>query len=227
MQLDQWFVEGCAKARLYLLNQLTEVQQRRESAERLFPEQEKGRTERGGALSVAMEVPEAGSEEKWYAVWTRSHSEQLVADQLTAKGLRAFLPKISMWSRRGGVRHVIQVPMFGGYVFLNEAVDKHKYVEVIKARGVVRILGERWDRLSPIPSGEIDGLQRALDAQLTITPYPYLRQGQRVKVIAGPLKGVEGTLVENNLHKGLLVLSIDLLQRSIAVKVDCTWVVPA
>lgn len=220
-------MEGCANARLYLLNHLTEVRQQHESAERLFPEQKRGQTERGGALSVAMEVPDVAPATTWYAVWTRSHSEQLVADQLTGKGLRAFLPKISTWSLRGGVRHVIQVPMFSGYVFLNETVDKHKHVEVLKARGVVRILGERWDRLSPIPNAEIDGLQQALDANLTVTPYPYLREGQRVRVIAGPLKGVEGSLVESNLHKGILVLSIELLQRSVAVKVDCTWVVPA
>jgi len=60
----------------------------------------------------------------WYAIWTRSHSEQLVADQLLAKGLQVFLPKISVWSRRGGVRHAIRVPMFSGYVFLNESVDR-------------------------------------------------------------------------------------------------------
>lgn len=163
----------------------------------------------------------------WYAIWTRSHSEQLVAEQLVGKGLNVFFPRISVWSRRGGVRHVIQVPMFSGYVFLNETVDKHKYIEVLKARGVVRILGERWDRLCPISHTEIDSLRQACEARLTITPHSYLREGQRVRVIGGPLKGVEGLLVENKVNKGVLVLSVDLLQRSVAVQIDCTWVVPA
>ena len=167
------------------------------------------------------------SDANWYAVWTRSHSEQLVADQLMAKGFDVFLPRISIWSRRGGIRHVIQVPMFSGYLFLHEAVDKNTYIEVQKARGIVRILGERWDRLSPIADVEIESLQRVLDAQLTLTPYPYLREGQRVRITGGPLKGVEGFLVKNKLRKGLLVLSVNLLQQSVVAVVDCTWVDPA
>ncbi|HEY3053359.1 MAG TPA: transcription termination/antitermination NusG family protein [Thermoanaerobaculia bacterium] len=176
-----------------------------------------GETERGGALTGA----------RWYAIWTRSHSEQLVADQLFAKGLRVFLPKMSIWSRRGGIRHVIQVPMFSGYVFLNESVDKNKYIDVIKARGVVRLLGERWDRLSPISDGEIEGLQKVLDAGLPVTPHSYLREGQRVRITGGPLKGVEGLLVQNRPQKGILVLSVDLLRQSVAVQIDCTWVAAA
>jgi transcriptional antiterminator NusG len=164
---------------------------------------------------------------EWYAIWTRSHAEQLVADQLLAKGLNVFLPKMSIWSRRGGVRHVIQVPMFSGYMFLKEAVDKSTYIEVMRARGVVRVLGERWDRLSPISDREIEALQRVLDAELPVTPHSYLQEGQRVRITSGPLKGVEGYLAERRLDKGILVLSVDLLQRSVAVQVDCTWVAAA
>ncbi len=163
----------------------------------------------------------------WYAIWTRSHSEQLVADQLLAKGLQVFLPKISVWSRRGGVRHAIRVPMFSGYVFLNESVDKNTYLDVIKARGVVRILGDRWDSLSAISDGEIEGLQALVNSGVAITPHSYLREGQRVRITGGPLKGVDGILVDNKSEKGLLVLSVDLLQRSVAVQIDCTWVAAA
>jgi len=178
---------------------------------------EPGRTERGGALTPA----------KWYAIWTKSHSETLVADQLAAKGLEVFLPKLSVWSRRGGVRHLIQVPMFTGYVFVHAAIDKTTYIDVIKARGVVRLLGERWDRLSAINDAEIDALLTVIDAGLTLTPHTYLKEGQRVRITAGPLKGVDGYLVENRIERGLLVLSVDLLQRSVAVQIDCTWVAAA
>ena len=164
---------------------------------------------------------------QWYAIWTKSHSEQLVADQLQAKGLDVFLPKISIWSRRGGVRHAIRVPMFSGYLFLNADVDKNIYLDVIKARGVVRVLGERWDSLCSIAHQEIEGLQQLVESGLAVTPHSYLREGQRVCVTAGPLKGVDGILVENKSAKGLLVLSVDLLQRSVAVQVDCTWVAAA
>jgi transcription termination/antitermination protein NusG len=194
------------------------------------------RTERGGALSVSVQLTEYSSRPqacatpespRWYAIWTRSHSEQLVADQLLAKGLQVFLPKISMWSRRGGARHLIQVPMFSGYVFLNETVDKNTYIDVVRARGVVRLLGERWDSLSPISDVEIEGLRKVLDAGFTLTPHSYLREGQRVRITGGPLKGVEGLLVENRSEKGILVLSVDLLQQSVALQIDCTWVAAA
>ena len=179
-------------------------------------------TEGGGALT-----PGEWSAPSWYAIWTRSHSEQLVADQLIAKGLHVFLPKLNVWSRRGGVRHLIPVPMFSGYVFLNEPMNKSVYLEVIKSRGVVRLLGDRWDSLSAIPACEIESLQAVIDAGLSVTAHSYLREGQRVRITAGPLKGVEGLLVENQMQKGILILSIELLQRSVAVKVDCTWVAAA
>jgi transcriptional antiterminator NusG len=163
----------------------------------------------------------------WHALWTRSHCEQLVHDQLAAKGFDLFLPEIDQWSRRGGLRHLIRVPMFSGYVFLNTAMDKASYLEVVKARGLVQVLGERWDRLTTIPDEEIDAIRRIVDARVPALPYPYLREGQRVRITRGPLADVEGILVRTKLNRGLLVVSVDLLRRSVAAHVDCTWVVPA
>lgn len=162
----------------------------------------------------------------WYVLWTHSHCEQLVHDQLAAKGFHPFLPKIDVWSRRGGLRYLSRTPMFPGYLFLHHALDKASYIEVCKARGLVRILGERWDRLAVVvPDGEIEAIQKVLCARLPALSYPYLREGQRVRITRGPLADVEGILVQSKPNKGLLVLSIDLLQRSVAVEVDCTLVV--
>ncbi|MBI3330370.1 MAG: NusG-like protein [Nitrospinae bacterium] len=163
----------------------------------------------------------------WYALFTRSHCEQLVCDQLKAKGLDLFLPKIAVWSRRAGLRRLIPAPMFPGYLFLHHTMDKTSVLEVRKARGLVRILGERWDRLATVPDAEIEAIQRVLRAHLPALPHPYLREGQRVRITGGPLAGVEGILVLSKVQKGLLVLSIELLQRSVAVEVDCTLVVAA
>ena len=163
----------------------------------------------------------------WHALWTRSHCEQLVHDQLAVKGFALFLPKIDQWSRRGGVRRLIRVPLFPGYVFLHGAMDKGSYVEVLKARGLVQVLGERWDRLATIPDGEIDAIQRIVGARVPTLPYPYLREGQRVRITQGPLADVEGILVRTKPNQGLLVVSVDLLQRSVAVQVHCTSVTPA
>src|SRR2546427_7238513 len=110
----------------------------------------------------------------WHALWTRSHCEQLVHDQLAVKGFDLFLPRIDQWSRRGGVRRLIRVPLFPGYVFLHGAMDKGSYVEVLKARGLVQVLGECWDRLATIPDGEIDAIQRIGRARGPTPPYPHL-----------------------------------------------------
>jgi transcriptional antiterminator NusG len=169
----------------------------------------------------------APSAPEWHALWTRSHCERLVHDQLAARGFRLFLPTIEAWSRRGGARHLISVPMFPGYLFLHHAIDRASYVEVLKARGLVAVLGERWDRLAAVPEGEIDGLRRVVEAGLPALPYPYLREGQRVRIGDGPLRDVEGILVRSRPKKGLLVLSVELLRRSIAVEVDCTLVAAA
>lgn len=160
----------------------------------------------------------------WYALYTKSHCEQLVYDQLAVKGFSVFLPKIEVWSRRGGVQHRIAVPMFPSYLFLHHAIDKVGFIEICKARGLVRILGERWDRLSVVPDHEIEAIQRVLGARLPVLAHPYLREGQRVRITRGPLAGVEGILVQTVPTKGLLVLSIDLLRRSIAVEIDATMV---
>lgn len=163
---------------------------------------------------------------RWFALWTHSHCEQLVCDQLTAKGFETFLPTVGEWSRRGGVRRVISRPMFPSYLFVRHAMEKRSYVEIMKARGLVRILGERWDRLCPIGDGEIQALQQVGNTGKTIVPYPYLREGQRVRIAEGPLAGVEGILVRNRPKQGLLVLSVDLLQRSVAVEIGCEAVDP-
>lgn len=164
---------------------------------------------------------------QWHVLWTRSHCEQLVYDQLAAKGFHLLLPTIEVWSRRGGLRHRIRIPMFPGYLFLRHAMEKLSFIEVHKARGLVRILGERWDRLAVAPEEEIEAIQRLLDARLPALPHPYLREGQRVRIRQGPLAGVEGLLVRIKPNKGFLVLSINLLQRSVAVEVDSTIVVAA
>ena len=203
---------------------------------------EKGiRTEGGGALPEDLTTeterpsstttdqslgPDAGAR-KWYALWTKSHCEQMVFDQLAAKGFQAFLPKIEAWSRRGGVRHHIPVPMFPGYLFLHHAMELNSYIEVLKTRELVRVLGDGRDRLAVVPDPEIEAIQKVVQAQLPALPYPYLREGQRVRIMKGPLAGVEGILVHTKPNKGLLVLSIELFQRSVAVEVDCTFAVAA
>jgi len=177
--------------------------------------------EKGGAS--LLEIVTESVTPRWRVLWTHSNCEQLVHDQLAAKGFDPFLPTVETWCRRGGVRRLSRVPLFRGYLFLNHAMDKASYLEVYKARGLVRVLGERWDRLDVVPDPEIEAIQKLLHSDLPILPYPYLREGQRVRITRGPLADVEGIVVRGSPKKGLLVVSVNLLRRSIAVQLDCTF----
>lgn len=163
----------------------------------------------------------------WHVLWTKSNCEQLVCEQLGAKGYETFLPMVDRWSRCRHTRSLHRGPMFPGYLFLRHAMDKSSYLDVAKARGMVRILGERWDKLAVIPDAEIDAVRRVHESDLPRIPHPYLRVGQTVRIISGPLTNVQGIFLKSEPRKGLLILSIELLRQSLAVQVDCTQVVAA
>ena len=197
--------------------------------------EERHRTEGGEALLFHEHQPHAAATTvdpaafmgaPWYALWTHSNCEERVRDHLVEKGFRAFLPTVRDWSRRAGVRRLIPRPMFPSYLFVQHYVDKRSYVEIMKTAGLVRILGERWDRLERVPATEIESIERLMNGDLPILPHPYLQEGQRVRITDGALAGLEGVLVRSRASRGLLVLSVDLLRRSVAVEVDCTCVEP-
>lgn len=160
----------------------------------------------------------------WYAIWTKSHCERLVAEQLVAKGFSPFLPEIPTRSRRNGKFHFVQSPMFPGYLFLRQAMEKHSYIEILKARGIVRILEGGWNRLTPLADDQIDGIQKLVDAGVPVFPHEYFHEGDRVRVIDGPLSGVEGIYLRDKGHKGRLVVSVNLLQSAVAVELDASLV---
>jgi transcription antitermination factor NusG len=160
--------------------------------------------------------------DRWHVLWTRSHCEQIVHDQLAAHGFVPFLPLVQSWRRRGGVRHRVSIPLFKGYLFLRHRIDKSSYVQVCKTRGLVRVLGERWDRLAVVPDADIEAIRKITATGAPVLAHPYLRTGQRVRVTRGPLADVEGIVVRSDLKRGLLVVSVDALRRSIAVHLDCT-----
>ncbi len=174
---------------------------------------------------VAAGEPRVG--EPWYALWTHSHCEQLVYDQLTVKGFEVFLPKIETWSRRAGIKHRILTPMFPGYLFVRDELSDRRYTELLSARRLVCVLSNGEGGLAEVPDQEINAIRAVVQSNLRAMPHPYLQAGQRVRITSGPLADVEGILVERHASKGLLVLSVHLFQRSVAVEVDSTMAVAA
>ena len=162
----------------------------------------------------------------WYAIWTRSHCERLVAEQLQSKGIAPFLPEMRIRSSRRGAPTIVSSPMFPGYLFVHQAMSKECYVEMLKTRGIVRILEDGWTRLTPIPDADMTAIQRIAGADVPAFAHPHLSQGSRVTIVDGPLAGIEGVFERGKADQRYLVVSIDLLGRSVAVEIDGAAVMP-
>jgi transcription antitermination factor NusG len=132
-----------------------------------------------------------------------------------------------MWVRQHGVRRRACVPMFPGYLFVRHGMDAAGYAEVSKARGLIRVLGNGRQSLSAVPDAQVEPIRRLHASRIEVTPHRYLKEGQRVRITSGVLAGMEGILLVNRHKKGLLILSVDMLQRSVAVEVDSTIVAAA
>jgi transcriptional antiterminator NusG len=162
---------------------------------------------------------------KWYAVHTSSRHEDKVHMRLDAKEIPVFLPKIEKWSMRKDRKKRIRVPLFNGYLFIRVYLDKYTWLHVLKTPGVARIVGNQNEPV-PIPDEQIDSIRILLDNDVMLTPVSYLNVGQRVRIVNGPLTGVEGILLKCTPEKNKLVVSLDLLQRSLSVELSTIDVEP-
>jgi transcription antitermination factor NusG len=157
-------------------------------------------------------------EPQWYAVHTRSRHEKLVVNQLERRGIKTFLPLISevhKWSDR---RKVVRLPLFSCYAFVHIQLLPELWHKVIRTSGVLRFVGSRGDGI-PIPENQIENLQAVLSSDAPFALCPFLQVGQRVRVRGGALDGIEGVLSARNRER-TLVISVEPIQRSIAVRID-------
>ena len=127
---------------------------------------------------------------------------------------------MEVWSKRKDRRKRIQVPLFPSYLFVNvDLTNPYIRLEILKTPGVAYILGNNG-KPSPIPESQIISLQTLLKNDVLIKPYPYLKVGQRVRIVNGPLMGCEGILLRMKPNKQRLIISIDLLKRSVSAEID-------
>ena len=158
----------------------------------------------------------AGAIEAWYAIWTRSRHEQVVREQLERKGVEAFLPTITRWSRWKDRKKQIDWPLFPGYCFARFVPSAR--LPILKCTGVVNIVSFDGEP-APIPDHEIAGIRQLVESDLLYDPCPLIREGMMVEVTHGPLRGVIGRLVRKGAH-ARLVLSVDLIGQAVSVEVD-------
>ena len=174
------------------------------------------------AAENGLGLPVEYVEPRWYATYTSANHEKRVARQLAERGVEHFLPLYQSsrcWKDR---RVELELPLFPGYVFVRLALRDR--LLVLQVPSVVRLVGFNGTP-SPMADQEVDGFRQAFSEGVRAEPHPYLRVGRRVCIIAGPLAGREGILRR---WKGALrvVLSLELIQRSILVDVDASTVVP-
>lgn len=154
--------------------------------------------------------------EAWYAVYTRFQHEKNAARVLEGKGFEILLPVYQSLHRWKDRNKLVTLPLFPCYLFLRTALARR--VEVLKTPGVRWIVGNTNGDIS-VPEGEIDAIRRVASTPSRVQPHPFLRHGQAVRLRRGPLEGLEGILtrVKNQFR---VVISVELVQRSVAVEVD-------
>jgi transcription antitermination factor NusG len=163
-----------------------------------------------------------GSGTKWYAVRTAAGREKAVSGQLANKGYEQFLPMYRtrrQWSDR--VKE-LELPLFPGYLFCR--FDVNSRLPILVTPGVTLIVGYGKAPIS-ISDGEIEAVRTVTKSGAAAEPWPFLEAGQRVRIQDGSLGGLEGLLLQVK-NSWRIVLSVELLQRSVAVEVDRASVVP-
>ena len=161
----------------------------------------------------------------WYAIYTRSRHEQKANERLLKKKIETFLPMIERWSRRRDRRKRIILPLFPSYLFVRTSMDAYSHLEILKTDSVVRMLGNDGKPIS-IPDEQIFAIQVLMKNGIAVSSCPYLKEGMKVRVVNGPLIGVEGMLLKIQPQKHRLVLSVDLLKESVSVEIDESNVEP-
>lgn len=157
----------------------------------------------------------------WFVLAVTPRKEKSVARALRLRGYEGFLP-VNVVRRRWSDRmRNVEVPLFPGYVFCR--LDPCLRLPILQLPAVHSILGKQGIP-EPVPDVEIEALRVACNCGLEALPYPYLPVGAKVQIAEGPLTGIEGILVETKPTR--LVLSVSLLQRSVSVELERSWITP-
>ena len=164
-----------------------------------------------------------GNAQRWYALHVRSRYEKAVSAVLRNKGFEEFLPLYQ--SRRQWTQRIaeIDLPLFPGYVFCRFEPAERR-VPIVTTPGVMGIVGFGGKPV-PVDNAEMEAIHRVLDTGLAAEPWKYTPSGQRVRIEHGALAGLEGIFLEVKKNHRLL-LSLTLLQRSVAIQIDSASVVP-
>lgn len=161
---------------------------------------------------------EDSGRQQWYAVWTRSRQEKSAAAILSVLDVHHFLPlkhEVRQWSDR---RQAVTVPLFSGYLFVRMNLSKESRLRVLNTAGIVGFVGNQTGP-SPIPDLQIQSIRTVVETRTECQVVPLLQEGDRVRILRGPLSGIEGILVRSN-SSVRVSISIEMIHKSLMVSVS-------
>ena len=169
--------------------------------------------------SIVLSEPESLP---WYALRIQSKLASLACATLSGKGYETYLPLCRSRRRWSDRVKQIDVPLFPGYMFCR--LDARDRLPILTTAGVTNIVSA-GKRPIPVDENELEDIRAIVRSGLVMQPWPFLRVGSWVFVDRGPLAGVEGIITSiDKVHR--LIVSISLLQRSVAVEIDREWASP-
>jgi len=156
----------------------------------------------------------------WHALYTRYQHEKLVQQLLMEKGFETFLPLYEATHQWKDRLRKLWLPLFPSYVFIRGGLDRR--LDIVTTTGFHAIVSD-GGRPGVVTQAEIDAIHQLVETRLLVEPHPFLKVGDRVRVKSGPLAGFEGILVRKK-NQYRLVLSVELLQQSVATEVNACQV---
>lgn len=158
---------------------------------------------------------------EWFAIYCKCRHERVVHDSLIAKGVDSYLAAYDTRVQWGTRLRKVKRNLLPGYVLVQLPVHTSEmYLRVLQTPGVVKFVGRPWPQLSVIPVEQIESLKLLLGSEKHFEEIAYFDAGETVEVIAGPLAGMTGRVIDPLSRKSRVMISIDLLRRSVAVEVD-------
>jgi len=161
--------------------------------------------------------------QRWYALYTRARHEKFVESELLKKGIEAFTPKIKLRKKWSDRFKYVEEPLFKSYCFARFSLTNK--VKVLSQWGVVTIVNFRG-QLVPVEDSVINSLIILVENGVRLDPCPYLKEGDKVMITKGPLKGVEGYVIEKRNESATLVISVDAIASSVKCIVGIDAVEP-
>jgi transcription antitermination factor NusG len=157
---------------------------------------------------------------RWHLLYVKSRQEKQLSDDLSAMGIANYLPVTRQVRYYGKRKIALELPVFPGYVFLLGSLDDAYLADRTKrVVSIIRVADQ--DRME----WELENIRAALSCNAELAPHPFLKEGMRVEVRSGPLRGLQG-VIESRARADRLILQIEMLARAVSLEIDAALLDP-